>query len=102
MTTCIPPFTEKVVQDNNEVMQSSTSSSGDRYDVSHDKRNEDNQETSSPTFGCRLVPILHGLTHTQLQIEDHGSPGKLNGSCAESMMKKFIKQPGTRTRRFHA
>ena len=102
MTTCIPPYTEKVVQDNNEVMQSSTSSSGDRYDVSHDKRNKDNQETSSPTFGCRLVPILHGLTHTQLLIEDLGSPGKFNGSCLESMLKEFIKPPGPRTRKFHA
>ena len=104
MMRCIPPYTEEVEHDNNEYMETSTSSSGDSHDVSHAERNEDNQETSShtPTLGCMLVPILHGLTHTQLLIEDLGSPGKFNGSCLESMLKEFIKPPGPRTRKFHA
>jgi hypothetical protein len=47
MTRCIPPYTEEVEHDNNEYMETSSSSSGDSHDVSHDERNEDNQATSS-------------------------------------------------------
>lgn len=46
-TRCIPPYTEEVEHDNNEYMETSSSSSGDSHDVSHDERNEDNQATSS-------------------------------------------------------
>ena len=53
LNKCISPthYNDDVEHENNEYMQSSSSSSGDSQDMSHDKRIEDDsQETSSSDF----------------------------------------------------